>query len=398
MGSLFDETVNKIKEKRNNLLSGKANCIPFESFPRFKNYLPGIIQGTNWIITASSGVGKSSLTQFLFINEPYSWIKKNPNSGITFKVFYFALEESKEEFMYKIISNQLYAKYGIEIDVLQLQSYFQDKKKQLTNDIIEKIESLKEYFSDLEEHVTIIDSISNPTGIYRYMKNYSNLNGTHYYYNFKEDRQKKNTISKEKFDKLEDKKNWAYSHYTPNNPNEYVIVIADHVSLLQPEAGASDLHKAMSRLSAEYGRKNLAKHFNYVVVLVQQQSAEKEKKQWTNSGDQIDDKMEPSLDGLADNKTTQRDALVVLGLYAPDRYKIPYYKVGNVNYNVAKLGDNFRVLSVLKNRIGKPNARLPLIFNGAVNNFYEAPKFITDEDYNYFIEHKKFPQKNQFNF
>lgn len=299
--SLFETTLEKIKKNRDNVLNNKVNCIPFESLPRFSSYLPGIIQGTNWIISASSGIGKSQLSKFLFINEPYRWIKKNPNSGITFKVFYFALEESKEEFMFTVISNQLYSQYGIEIDVLQLQSYFSNKNKQLSDDVIAKIESLREYFEDLEKYVTVIDSINNPTGIYRYIKNYSNENGTHYYYNFKTDKDKTNTITKERYDELKDKNFWAYSHYIPNNPNEYVICIVDHISLLSTEAGAETLHKAMSRLSAEYGRKNITKHFNYVFVMVQQQEAAKEKKQWTNSGDQIDDKMEPSLDGLGDN-------------------------------------------------------------------------------------------------
>ena len=85
-------------------------------------------------------------------------------------------------------------------------------------------------------------------------------------------------------------------------------------------------------------------------------------------------------------------------MYAPDRYKIPYYKVGNTNYNISVLGDNFRVLSVLKNRIGRPNARLPLVFNGAVNSFEEAPTYITEDGYKHFQKYKSFPKSSGFQF
>lgn len=107
-------------------------------------------------------------------------------------------------------------------------------------------------------------------------------------------------------------------------------------------------------------------------------------------GEAIEEKLEPSLNGLADNKLTQRDQHVILGLFAPERYKIGSYKVGSNYYNINVLKDNFRCLFVLKNRIGRPNARLPLIFNGAVNNFEEAPQNLTADDYKQFLKNKKF--------
>ena len=382
--SIFKQTLKEIVENKKRLESNKVNCIPFE-WKRFKNYIPGIMKGTNWIITASSGVGKSQLSKYLFMYSPYKWIKQNPEKKISLKIMYFALEESKKEFMYTMISNKLYEEDGIEIDVLTLQSFFQGEKK-LSNEIIKKIESYEEYFEDLESKLDVIDTISNPTGIYKYIRNYASENGVHYYYNFKNDKQKNNEITEEEYKKLENKNNWAYSKYQPNNPDEYVICIVDHISLLNTERGAETLHSAMTMMSAEYGRKQVTKHFNYVFVMVQQQSAESEKKQYTTMGDAIEEKLEPSLNGLADNKLTQRDQHVVLGLFAPDRYKISSYKVGDTYYNVNILKDNFRVLFVLKNRIGRPNARLPLFFNGAINNFEEAPKMINSKDYEKFIK------------
>tara|TARA_R110002020_G_scaffold85441_3_gene210906 strand:+ start:399 stop:1223 length:825 start_codon:yes stop_codon:yes gene_type:complete len=266
--------------------------------------------------------------------------------------------------------------YNINISVTELQSL---GDTHLSDHVLSKIRECREYFTELSESLEVVDSISNPTGIYKYVKKYSRQNGTHYYYDFETDKDKKRVITEEQRNNLGEFKRskYAYSHYTPNDPNEYVIVITDHLSLLQTEAGASTLHESMTRMSAEYARKNITKHFKYVFVGIQQQSSDKEKLQFTNTGSSIDQKLEPSLDGLGDNKLTQRDALVILGLFAPDRYGIKQH----LGYNVSKLRDNYRCLIVLKNRIGKPNLKLGLYFNGMTNYFEELPSIMTDQNY-----------------
>jgi hypothetical protein len=315
--------------------------------------------------------GKTQLAKFMFVNTPYKFIKEHPESGIKLKILYFALEESKEEFMYSLISNRLKEKYNISVSVTTLQSF---SAEGLSNDILHKIVECRDYFSELETCLEVIDGISNPTGIYKYVKEYSYKHGTHYYYNYKEDKKKEHLV---KESDISDKENWAYANYIPNNPEEYVIVICDHLSLLATESGATTLHESMSRMSAEYARKNITKHFKYIFVGVQQQSSDKEKLQFTTTGRSIEQKLEPSLDGLGDNKLTQRDALVVLGLFAPDRYQIKNY----LGYNVDRLRDHFRTLIILKNRIGRPNLRLGLYFDGETNTFKELPSIMTDNDY-----------------
>lgn len=373
MDSLFENALKKIIQNKQIKETGGYNCIPFP-FDRLNNYVPGIIKGVQYIITANSGVGKTQLAKYLFVNTPYKFVKEHPESGIKLKILYFALEESKEEFMYTLISNRLKEVYNISISVNRLQSFNGDA---LTNDEINKIANCKDYFKELGESLEVIDGISNPTGIYKYVRNYSRQNGTHYYYNYKTDKDKLNPITETEYLKLENNNNYAYSHYTPHNENEYVIVICDHLSLLQTENGTASLHEAMTKMSAEYARKQITKHFKYIFVGVQQQSADKEKLQFTNAGANIEQKLEPSLDALGDNKLTQRDALVVFGLFAPIRYGIKHH----LGYNLDKLGDSFRSLIILKNRVGRPNLRLPLYFDGETNRFEELPKTMTQNDY-----------------
>lgn len=55
--SLFKRVHNNLKERRERLLNGKINCIPW-GLPRFENQLPGIEQGKYYLITANSKVGR----------------------------------------------------------------------------------------------------------------------------------------------------------------------------------------------------------------------------------------------------------------------------------------------------------------------------------------------------
>lgn len=94
-----------------------------------------------------------------------------------------------------------------------------------------------------------------------------------------------------------------------------------------------------------------------------------DKQQFTNSGESVIAKLVPSLDKLANNKEVGRNYFILLGLFAPERYGI----AGYLGYDITKLRDNFRELSIIKNRLGTPNLKLPLYFNGATNTFIELP-------------------------
>jgi hypothetical protein len=54
--SLYDRVFNTLVERRERILSGKINCIPW-GLPRFEEELPGIEQGKYYNVTANSKVG-----------------------------------------------------------------------------------------------------------------------------------------------------------------------------------------------------------------------------------------------------------------------------------------------------------------------------------------------------
>lgn len=371
--SIIDDRILSYEESKENVDSGKYNCIPFsDAYPKFSRYLPGVIPGVYYIVTANSGIGKTQLTKHMFVRTPYKFIKEHPECGIKLKILYFALEESKEEFWDTMVVARLAEEHGIYIDTLQLNSMYADKDLQLTDEILVKVKECRDYIAELEEYIEVIDSVSNPTGIYKHCRSYSEKVGTHVW--VEKEFTKKGVITKEK----------VYSHYEPNDPDLHVIVIVDTFNLLAAENKAPTLHAAMSKMSIDYARKQITKHWRWSFVNVQQQNAASESLDHFKAN-----KLEPSLDSLGDNKLTARDSLVVIGLFAPDRYQLKNHN----GHDITKLKDNYRGMVVLKNRIGRPNAKIALFFDGAANDFKELPSPVDtkgmEKVYNYINHIKK---------
>lgn len=362
----FRDIYREIVQNKQNHEEGYFNCIPFMGLNRLEHFLPGIEQETYYLLTASSGVGKSKLARYLFIHNPYLFVKENPDTDIKLDVLYFSLEESKRKIILSEISKYLFSKYNLVVSVKQLQS--RGRYNTISSDVLEKIQEAEEYVNEYLSCVQIIDNIRNPTGIYKYVRDFALTIGTYY--------DKNNVaLTPEEIENVRRGVGESYkkvSYYKKHNPKHYVIILTDHISLLEPESMGDTMltqWQTIQRFSANYCL-HFRDKFGFIPVNVQQQAADKERVETNYKGDTIEQKLEPSLDGLGDNKTTQRDANVVLGLFAPDRYKIKEHD----GYNITFFRDRYRSMSILKDRDGTANKKIPLFFNGAVDFFKELPK------------------------
>lgn len=346
--SLFSRTLNTIQNKRDRLLNGKINCIPW-GLPRFENILPGIEKGKYYLCTANSKVGKTQITDWLFVYNVIRQIIDN-NLSIKLKIFYFTLEMSKEEKMLSAFANILYIKEGIRISPTDLSSTKADKI--LPESIINIIKKYQLYFEKMQEIVEFIDDVRNPTGIYKLVRNYALSNGVIH--------NRKIEIKKDTFIEVED-------YYEPNDPEEYVMIIIDHISLIDTEVVNNKqltLSESMVHLSSNYLIK-LRNRFQYIPVVIQQQAAAQESVE-----NKKYNKLKPTLDGLGDSKLIGRDANVILGLFSPFRHEIPEY----MGYDITKFKDNIRFLEIIGGRNGGTGETCPLYFDGAVNYFKELPR------------------------
>lgn len=373
----FRDIYEKIVQNKLNHDSGYFNCIPFIGMTRLEEFLPGIEQSTYYLLAAATGVGKSKLARYLFIHNPIMFLEKNPDSGIELDILYFSLEESKQKVIYAEISKYLYTKYGMVISIKQLASVGRYNK--LTTDQLEKVKEAEDHVNNFLSKVKIYDNVRNATGIYKAVRDFAHTIGTYY------DKNDTALTPRElELVRIGDQKSETYkkiSYYKTHNPKHYVIVLIDHISLLQPEVGET-LWQTMGKMSSKYCL-HFRDKFGFTPVVVQQLAADKERVETNFQGETIKEKLEPSLDGLGDNKTVARDVNVALGLFAPDRYKIAEHN----GYDIRRLRDRYRSMSIMKSRDGIPNKKLPLFFNGAIDFFKELPKSDDTEGMRRVFEH-----------
>jgi len=347
----FDEVYKKIEENRENRLQGKFNSIPWNLDRLTKEYnYPGWVKGKMYLITASSGIAKSKFTKWLTIVSNYIKWKQNP---FKVKIFWFALEESKEKLYLEAISICIYYTHGKIVTpemMLSFGNYAVPEK------ILGWVREAKQsdFLKFFENQVEVIDHISNPTGIKKYVERHFD----------------DTTKGKMIYEQRDEKK---YPLYYEHADDTFYFVVVDHISLLHTETIQGvyhDLRETLAFFIDHYGLEIFCKRYNLIFVPIQQQAASGESQMFTNKGDLVEAKLEPSLADLADCKTTQRSADVVLGIFAPFRYDIEVHQGYDINF----LQDNYRSVRFLKDRLSGLSGRLGMFFSRGVPHFEELPK------------------------
>lgn len=350
MGELYNKTIGEIESKRKRILDGGINCIP-SPFKRFIDDFCGIEQSTYYCITSFTKGGKSQMCSYTFIYQTimYAYFAKE---SIEFKILYFPLEETKERIMQRFMSWLLFkfSNGKMRISPRELRS----TTKALDEKVVKRLKDfdIQDLLNYFEEHIIFPSEAPNPTGIYKYCKQYAEEHGKVH---------KKTVKMKDELGMPKDVE--VFDYYEQDNPDEYRIIIIDTVNLIDTERGMN-LKQSIDKLS-EYCAKYLRNRYHYSPVLIQQQAFESEGNESFKLG-----RVRPSVAGLGDSKYVSRDADIVLGLFSPIRFGITEY----FGYDITILKDHIRFLEVIVNRNGEMGGILPLWFDGAVCDFKELPK------------------------
>lgn len=355
--SNFETIIKDLELRRDRALNNLYNCIPL-AFPRFRQFFPGTEMTKYIILSANQKVGKSKLADYMYVYDPLFFTMEHPSLKI--KVLYFSLEISPKEKYNEFLCHLLYRLDGIEISTKDLKSI--DKDKPISKEILDllKTDRYQTYIKKFEEMVTYLD-IKNPTGVNKACREYALSHG---HLNFKTIKIK-DPLTGETTDRqiLDD-----INPYTPDDPEEYKIIILDNASNLASENGLSkrETIEKMSKYAI-----TLRDQLKYTFVLIQHQAQMQE-----GIENQKLNRLKPSSDGLGDCKLTSRDANIVLGLYSPFKYGIREYE----GYDITKLRDNVRFMEVIEDRDYGANGQIcPLYFDGAVSTFTELPR-ATDKE------------------
>lgn len=360
--NLYNRVIKDLKIKRNRVLKGLLNCIPWD-LERFSDHMPGVERGRYYLVTGQQKSGKSKISDELFVFKPILYAFENPDK-ISLKIKYFTLELSPEECFLNFLAYLLFYLSGKDIRKSPMQLRSINSKYPIEKGILDLLENeeYKKYIDFFQERVEFIDSITTPDGIYNNCRSYCEKHGKI---------KQKEIVEIDEITGLE-KKILIDDYYEPDNKEEYFIIVIDNASLISTN-GYKDLRNAMFDLSARC-LVRLRNVFKATPVLIQQQMMA------TQDLDHIKMKLvNPTVAGLAENKATARDANYVLGIFSPISGMLKNYH----GYNIDKWGDSIRFLEIINNRHGQAGVICPLLFLGDVGYFEELPlpDKVTEETY-----------------
>ena len=340
-----------IVDDRERAINGKLNCLPLP-FKRMAKLFPGFRQYMYAILTANQKVGKTKLADYLFVHYPVI-ARLQGIIDIKTHVLYFSLEDPTSDKEDSFYSNLLWAIDKISVDSNKLHSV----GTILNQSVVDKLDSetYQKYISEYEKTVEYISDEMNPTGIYKYCKNYASQHGHNNYVEGKQYDEVTNTY-------IDGKVINKTNPFTWDDPEQYNIIIIDNFATLTSERGwtQKETINKMSKYCVE-----LAK-MGFVVIGVQHQAQAQE-----SILNQQLNKVEPSIDGLGDDKTTARDAHIVFGLFSPSRFSMPAYS----GYDITVFKDSIRFLSIITARKIRVDGvvKIPLLFKGDSSDFEELP-------------------------
>jgi hypothetical protein len=345
----FSDFENEVKRG----LEGKQSWIPLIHTKLNKN----IVYGKNmyWIFGGMPGSGKTSIVDSTFLLEPYIWWKNNRDKvNVNPYWIYRSMERKVSHKIAKWTAYMLFVEHGVLIDVPTLLSW-PNKKRLLSEKEQKLIEEYRAFFDEMLERVIIFDGSTNPTGIFNDCKKFMESRGSY-------------------------KQIDAYNKiYIPDNENDVVFHITDHVGLISGETGLNT-DKAI-----------LDKHSSYMVKLrdiygvtpidICQLNRNIEDTYRLNTTE-ID--VKPS--DFAGSSDMYQNSDVAIGLMNP--YKLKIFDYGN--YDIEKFistnGENrYRSLKIIKNSFGIDDIVVSFLFygeNGAMVQLPRADKI----NYKYLVE------------
>lgn len=309
----------------------------YTGFDRLDKYTYGTQRGYFTVYGGDSGSGKSSLAIYTNIFRPL--MDKVANVHI----LTYSLEMGGEVLMTKLLSLYLLEAYNREISydvILSLTS-------EVPDDILILINEAKIWLLYVEKHLTIIDKSVNADGLYASCMDWIKLHGT--------------------FQKIEEHKDI----FIPNDPDQYLIVLVDHIRLLR--AGADGIKVQIDK-ACDY-LVYLRNKCNLTIGVVQQLNRGFKSMDRRTKGDSVYQMIQ--LDDFADSSAPVQSAEVVIAIFHPFREKLKTCE----GYNIVELKDSVRMLTLIKNRFGQSDKLIGVNFFGACGFWRELPKAEEIQDY-----------------
>jgi hypothetical protein len=316
---LFRETLNEI----DNGLKGENEGLGtiFSEGSSIYHTIPNIQKKTYYLIGAETKVGKTTLADDMFVFSTFDDFieKKKTNPNIDVRYLYFSFEIDKVSKIAKAICRKVYLEHKKR---LHLNYLFSKGKFKLSKEDYNLIKDTEQYFTELEEHLTIIDSPLNPTGIKKRIEFEMRKYG-------EEVKEIQNGIER-------------VIGFKPYK-NLYFFVIIDHITLIRLESGMK-LKENMDLLSSYLVEAR--NKYGISPIVIQQFSRDISSTDRAKTYSDI----KPKVSDFKDSGTTSQDANIIIALSDPAPLKANGESF-HLGYDLRK-AKNYRTLYVLRSRDG----------------------------------------------
>lgn len=332
------------KERIEEGLKGRYEGLS-NGFKRINKYIFNVQRSSYTLIGGLSGSAKTTLVDFMLLNA----IEDANLKKIPINVFYYSLEIDEITKKANWLSMLIYKKHGITVSPEKIKGLGEFRLTQSELDLVKKeYDNLESLFSKIN---WVWDAV-NPTGIYKECWNFMESRGSF--------QKQKYT---DEFGNIKDR----IIKFIPNNPEEYNIVVLDHMALMSHERGF-DLKQNLDKLSEYCVR--LRNLFGMTFFILQQFN------QGLNSVDRQKFKgvdISPQQSDFKDSTVPYTDADVVLGIMNAQKMDMETCLGYNINNPGAtyNLRDRFRMLKVIKNRLSRDNIAIGLLFKAKMGSFEE---------------------------
>lgn len=342
---------------------GKNLGIPI-SLENINKYLHGIQKSRYYLIGADSGVGKTTLANFIFLLELW---REAQLTGKKLRILYYSFEIAGEEQIAGWCSYFISVMYEVSIPTDYILGYIQGNM--ISDEHLVMVEEALAIIEEMLKCVTIHDTPKNPTAIYHDMVDLAEELGT---------LTKEERVNRRVLDKNGKPTKTSYiTGFTEDDPDIDVYIIMDHIALCMPEAGLT-AKATIDRMSSYFVF--CRNKFRFSMVVIQQFNTEMqtvERRKFSQAA------FAPQRGDFGDSKYTYRDADIVIGLIKPAVFDLksyfgyPVLVDGDQRYG---LEDCFVMAFLMKNRYGPTNKPMPLFMDGVTKRFYDLPEPLPENE------------------
>ena len=320
--------------------------------PKLEQIIDGVCKETYYLVTAESGVGKSSFMLYSFIYRP---LMEHLDDG-NFKISLFSLEMSARLILAKLLSTYIFEHYNKRLSLKQLLSA--QKEYILSDENYQIVQECIPWLRKVESILTIYDKNVSANGIYSALL--------------------KELEARGRFEESEKRK-----IYIPDNPDLVHLVVIDHGARVFASMG-NTLKQEMD-LTSKY-LYSLKNRCGITPVYIQQMNRSIQSMDRRKEG-----LVSPQTSDLKDTNSSVEDCEVLLAIFDPNKAKLNNHR----GYDVKQLGNKFRSIFVLKSRYGESDVEDFLYYDGHVNIWKELPKAIDINDYGVFENPRWFEENKK---